>query len=171
VTPEGFPYIANIGSGVVRFASAEFGWTPLRGLDLELSGFVASSQLDQPAPGFETSKEGDLPEMADSGARLGARYSADLGSARITLDGSVRYVGRSYLGIGAGFERPQGDYFDAALGARIAQGGWGLSLDCANLLDSRANTFAFGNPFALAREEQRTPLRPRTVRIGLDAAF
>jgi iron complex outermembrane receptor protein len=48
-----------------------------------------------------------------------------------------------------------------------------FSLDVENLLDSRANRFSFGNPFSVAGGTQRTPLRPRTVRIGIgiDAQF
>ncbi|MGN6498535.1 MAG: TonB-dependent receptor domain-containing protein, partial [Tsuneonella sp.] len=171
ITPDGFPYIANIGAGMVRYASVQLGWRPVDGLDLDLSGFLATSQLDRPAAGFASAGEGDLPEMADSGWRAAARYSADLGAANLTLSGSVAYVGNSYLGIGPMFDRPQGDYLNTALGARVERGRWGLSIDLDNLLNSRANTFSYGNPFAFAAEDQRTPLRPRTIRIGIDASF
>ena len=39
-----------------------------------------------------------------------------------------------------------------------------------NLADTKGNRFALGTPFATGRE-QVTPLRPRTVRLGIDASF
>ena len=59
--------------------------------------------------------------------------------------------------------KAQGGYYDVALGGRLALGRMGLSLDVGNLLDARANTFAFGNPFSLAHGTQSTPLRPRSA--------
>ena len=44
-------------------------------------------------------------------------------------------------------------------------------MDVANLFDVRGNRFAFGNPFGLETRNQLTPLRPRTVRVGIDVAF
>ena len=46
----------------------------------------------------------------------------------------------------------------------------GLTLGLTNLTDEEGNRFALGTPFAIGRD-QVTPLRPRTIRIGLDAAF
>ena len=87
------------------------------------------------------------------------------------MNGSLRYVGRSQLGIGPPLDVGQGDYVVAAAGARLSRGRFGLSLDIDNIADARANRFAFGNPFGLERGDQETPLRPRTVRIGIDAKF
>lgn len=171
VTEEGFPYLANLGSGFVRYASARIGGRPLPGLTLEASGFLTTSLLNRPAPAFADLEEGDLPNIADSGGRISASYGADIGGAKLRLDGTVGYIGVSFLGIGQAFEREQGKYFDTGLGGRIDFGSWGIALDVDNLFDSRANRFAFGNPFTLFDEDQRTPLRPRTIRLGIDATF
>ena len=56
-------------------------------------------------------------------------------------------------------------------GAGLGFGKWGLPLDVDNLLNTRANTFAFGNPFSVADGLQQTPMRPRSIRIGFDASF
>ncbi|MBI1403880.1 MAG: TonB-dependent receptor [Porphyrobacter sp.] len=171
VTQGGFPYVANLGSAYVRYASAYLAWKPSRDVVVEASGFLAASHLDRAAAGFETARERDLPNISDSGWRLTTRVAPRIGGVRLTLDGTIGYVGTSYLGIGAPFDLPQGDYLDTALGARAEFGGWGLSVDVENLTDSRANRFSYGNPFSVARGDQRTPLRPRTVRIGIDATF
>jgi len=171
VTSSGFPYVANLGSAQVHYISGDLGWKATAELSFELSAFYTTSYLDRPASEFEAAVERHLPNVADSGSRLSGRFERRIGNGRITLDGSVGYVGTSYLGVGAPFDIPQGDYFEAAVGARVDFGRWGLSLDIENLLDSRANRFSYGNPFSVADGNQRTPLRPRTVRIGIDARF
>jgi iron complex outermembrane receptor protein len=46
-----------------------------------------------------------------------------------------------------------------------------VSLGIVNLTDVYGNSFAFGNPFGLAQGNQITPLRPRSVRLGIDVRF
>jgi iron complex outermembrane recepter protein len=171
VTNSGFPYVANLGSAQVHYLSANLAWKATSELSLALSGFYTASRLDRPASEFNVTAERNLPNVADSGSRLTGRFERWIGDTKITLDGSVGYIGTSYLGVGAPFDISQGNYFDTALGARADFGRWGLLLDIENLLDSRANRFSYGNPFSVAEGNQRTPLRPRTVRIGIDARF
>jgi hypothetical protein len=40
-----------------------------------------------------------------------------------------------------------------------------------NLLDTRGNRFSYGNPFTVTLGNQTTPLRPRSLRLGVDAKF
>lgn len=171
VTSAGFPYVANLGSAQVHYISANLAWQPIPELSFELSGFHAASHLDRPAPEFQGEVEGNLPNVADGGWRLTGRFEPWIADTKITVDGSIGYIGTSYLGVSAPFDIAQGDYLETAVGARAEFGRWGLSLDIENLLDSRANRFSFGNPFSVADGNQRTPLRPRTIRIGLDAGF
>lgn len=171
VTSEGFPFVANLGSGFVRYVSLDLGWRPIDDLSLEATGFLTTSQLDQPAPAFESANEEDLPNIADEGFRLSARYEPEFGDAKVTLTGSIGYVGASFLAIGAPLELSQGRYYDTALGVRVELGDWGISLDVENVLDTRGNRFSYGNPFEVAGGMQRTPLRPRTIRLGIDAQF
>lgn len=171
VTQQGFPYVANLGSGFVRYGSLDLGWSPLDGLALEASGFMTTSQLDRPTPAFASAGEEDLPNIADEGFRLSANYRTDIGQAQLDVGGTVGYVGASFLAIGAPLELSQGKYYDTALGARVQFGDWGVSLDIDNVLDTTGNRFSYGNPFEVAGAMQRTPLRPRTIRLGIDAQF
>lgn len=171
VTRSGFPYIANLGSAKVHYLSANLAWKATSELSLELSGFYTTSYLNRPTSEVQTDVGRNLPNVADSGSRLAGRFEHWIGDAKITVDGSVGYIGTSHLGVGAPFDISQGDYFDTAMGARAEFGRWGLSFDIDNLLDSRANRFSYGNPFFVADGNQRTPLRPRTVKIGIDARF
>jgi len=171
VTSTGFPYVANLGSAQVHYVSANLAWQPNSELSFRISAFNTTSRLDRPTPEFQADVEGNLPNVAESGWRFTTRFEPWIADTKITLDGSVGYIGTSYLGVRAPFDLSQGDYLDTAVGARAAFGRWGLSLDIENLMDSRANRFSYGNPFSVAEGNQRTPLRPRTARIGINASF
>ncbi len=64
----------------------------------------------------------------------------------------------------------QGDYLDSGLLVRVGNERVGGTLSITNLADSEGNRFALGTPFAVMRE-QVTPLRPRTIRLGVDFSF
>ncbi|NNM77721.1 TonB-dependent receptor [Sphingomonas sp. ID1715] len=168
----GLPYTTNIGDGRVYSFEAQTMWEVVSGLNLEASVFLNDSALSRPVEAFAAAEERELPNIARAGARGALRYSIDLGAGTsLVLDGAVRYVGTSQLGIGAPFDVTQGDFVETSLGGRLALGRLGVSLDVSNLADVRGNRFSYGNPFGVAQRDQITPLRPRTVRVGLDARF
>ena len=65
---------------------------------------------------------------------------------------------------------PQGDYLETGVTLRLGREDLGVTLGVSNLTDAEGNRFALGTPFATGRD-QVTPLRPRTIRVGLDASF
>ena len=168
----GLPYTANIGSGRIEGIEGQFQWMPLSGLSLGVALFFNNSRLTDPAAGI--TKEGDihLPNVAQLGARGNLSYRTRLGeSLTLALDASVQHTGRSRLGPPPDLYIAQGRYWDADLGARLEYGRFGLSLDLTNLLDTRGNRFSYGNPFTVMLGNQTTPLRPRSLRLGVDAKF
>jgi iron complex outermembrane receptor protein len=196
----GLPVTNNIGDGRIWSVDATLGWRPMRGLLIEASGVYADSKLTNPLLSVvvlrsmvTTSADGgvvagpfpvpipataviaesdDLPNVARFNARIGADYSSYLpGGFDLRISGWARYVGRSRLGIGPVLGVEQGDYLDTALSARIGRGGYGLFLSATNLFDTIGNRFALGSPFTLPHEKQITPLRPRTLRVGMDIRF
>jgi iron complex outermembrane receptor protein len=193
VDSRGLPVTANIGSGQIFGAEVEAAWRPFEGLTLELATFLnetqrlgvcpgasdcdpvagtARSSRADPAATFAGAIDRDLPNVAGSGARFAAQYRASVSPGiDLSVEGALRYVGPSRLGLGTPLELAQGDYLDARIGARLDFGRVGVSLDVDNVADVRGNRFAFGNPFSVGNGAQLTPLRPRTVRIGFDASF
>jgi hypothetical protein len=123
---------------------------------------------------FGFSKKGREARLnvARNGARLAAAWRRPLSGAAV-FDGeaSLRYVGQSKLGVGDFLDIPQGGYLVVDAAARVDLGRVGVSINLDNVGDARANTFAFGNPFGLAERDQITPLRPRTIRVGVNARF
>ncbi|TCP31827.1 TonB-dependent receptor [Sphingomonas sp. BK235] len=189
IDPSGLPTTANVGDGRLWTVEANAGAMPLPGLRLEAAATFNDSVIDEPAYDLVIALAaggggGDLalaraevlarlrqiPNIARVTARLGAGYEGVVAGRALTLDGWLRYVGRSRLGVGPVLGQAQGDYVDTGLTARLRFGAVALSAGVTNLLDVRGNRFALGTPFVTGRD-QVTPLRPRTLRIGVDAAF
>ena len=172
VDATGLPFTVNIGDGRIVALDLQATWTPLAALQFELAAFFNRSNLKDPAPAFAAADERDLPNVAESGGRAAMSWRTALSSAvALTVDASLRHVGRSQLGIGPPLDVIQGRYVEASLGGRLDFGRLGLSLDISNLRNVRGNRFAFGNPFGIADRNQVTPLRPRSIRIGINADF
>ena len=167
----GLPYTANIGSGRIIGIEAQAAWRPTPAVAIEAALFADNSRLNHPAPAFAGEKDASLPNIPDLTARIGARYGLAVGERTVEISGSVRYLGRSRLGVGPALDLRQGRYFDTAFGARMPVGRFTVSLDATNLLGRHGNIFALGNPFGVMAGMQRTPLRPRTVRFGVAIGF
>ena len=187
---DGLPSTSNIGNGRIYSLSGSLRMKPGRGLALELSGTFNDSKVTDPSPAFLQSLVnatavfnpmqavaisleplGRIPNVARFTGRAGIRYERPLSKAvDFSLDGWLRYVGRSRLGVGPVLGGEQGEYLDTGLAMRFATRPLGVTIGITNLFDTVGNRFALGTPFA--RDfRQVTPLRPRTIRIGLDHAF
>ncbi len=168
----GLPMTANIGNGRVVGFEARAGWRPLPGLALSGSLFLNDSALSDPAPGFVGEKDASLPNVADMGGQGRVSYERRLGSVgAIGFTAAARYVGSSRLGVGPILALPQGHYVDTSAGLRWTVRALSVTLDVSNLLDDGRNQFALGDPFTVAMARQVTPLRPRTIRLGLSTGF
>lgn len=168
----GLPFTTNIGDGRITSFEAKASWRIATSLTMDASLFLNSSRLARPAPGFAAANEHNLPNIARAGGRLAASYQRRLDArTALTLDGAIRYVGHSELGIGAPLDVSQGNYLDTAIGGRLSRGAFGLSVDVTNLTDARGNRFSYGNPFGIELRNQVTPLVPRRLRLGIDVRF
>lgn len=184
----GLPSTANIGNGRLWTVEAAAGIRPLPGLRIEGGATYNDGLIEEPSealvalavpagppPGTSAralalARLEQIPNIARFTGRIGAIYTRSLKDAEFTLDGWARYIGSSRLGIGPVLGQQQGSYLDTELTARLDFVRFGVSASLSNLTDTRGNRFALGTPFATGRD-QVTPLRPRTVRIGLDTRF
>lgn len=171
----GLPATANIGDGRIYTVEGRIAVRPLPALTLDGSIIYNDSRLHRPTPFVRALTLADqslaLPNVANLGGRLAIDYRRWISDdISMHLTGSARYVGTSRLGVGPVLGRNQGDYVDTAMTASVSRGPLQLSLTLTNLLDSEGNRFSLGTPFDL-RGDYVTPLRPRTVRIGIDFAF
>lgn len=172
---QGLPTTANIGDGRIYTFEGRVALVPVRGLTIDLTGIYNDSLLAQPeAFVSQLSYAGrslSLPNVAGFGSRVAVDYRTPLGAGdELHLSANARYVGRSRLGVGPIFGREQGNYVDTALAASWSRGPLRYSLSLTNLFDAAGNRFALGTPFDLNADDY-TPMRPRTVRFGIDFAF
>lgn len=166
----GLPSTANIGDGRVWSASLSGGIAPVRDLRVEAGVTWNRSRVDQPPLPF-LARSISVPNIARVAGRAGISWSGDLAeNLKLTANTWVSYVGRSRLGIGPELGQPQGDYLDSGLDLRIGNARRGVTLSLTNIANARGNRFSLGTPFSTGRD-QMTPLRPRTLRIGLDSRF
>lgn len=171
VQAEGFPITRNLGNGRIfgLTASARVRFDPV--WHAKLAAFFNHNRIDRLTPS-QTINRRTLPNVADFGANASLGADVPLPSGRsLNLAASLRYVGTSYLDIDPTSQVRQGDYVDTALSASMTAGAWDLSLALDNVLDTRGNRFAFGNPFAVRLAPQATPLRPRTLRLSASMGF
>ena len=171
----GLPTTANIGDGRIYTVEGRIVLRPLRALTLDASLIYNDSRLTRPTDFVRAlSYKGaslSLPNVANLGGRLAFDWRMPVGdAASLHLTGSARYVGKSRLGVGPILGQTQGDYVDTSLSASLTRGPVQYSLSLSNLLDSNGNRFSLGTPFNLS-PDYYTPLRPRSVRIGMDFAF
>lgn len=168
ISAVGLPYTSNIGHARILGLEVNADWMPFNNLKLGFAGFANHNRLTVTNPSAPLITELRLPNIANLGARASFAWTKSV-SDQLTfnLDGIVRYVGVSKLGTQVPLLLPQGDYAKADLVAALLWKKWRLSLEVSNLFNVSANTFSFGNPFTVAQGNQVTPLRPRTVRLGL----
>jgi iron complex outermembrane receptor protein len=181
----GLPSTANIGDGQLWTIEALAGFRIAAGLRVEGAVSYNDSRIDEPSSAQVfalmdgqtvdraaiLARLSQIPNIARFTGRTGLVYRRTLAGERdLRVDGWLRYVGASRLGVGPILGERQGEYWDSGVTARLGLGPFGLTAGITNLANVRGNRFALGTPFATGRD-QVTPLRPRTLRIGLDAAF
>lgn len=168
----GMPQTLNIGNGRVYSLDASTAVRIAEGLTLNASGFLASSHLNL-SPALSVSGAGaGLPDVARNGGVVALDYQGRVFNGPDFESGvRVQHVGPSLLGLGAPLARPQGDYTTVALGGGLRFGATKMQLNVSNLLDCRGPAFAIGTPFVTTVQNDVTPLRPRTLRLGLRYDF
>ncbi len=190
----GLPSTANIGDGRIWTATLAAGVALTPRLRVDAGITWNDGRIDDPPafvlanvaqvvdiPGFSGRLEelpanileriSEIPNIARFAGRIGFDYRQPVGrDLELTAQGWAHYVGRSQLGVGPELGELQGDYLDTGLTVRVGRERFGVTLGLTNLADEEGNRFALGTPFAVGRD-QITPLRPRTIRIGVDAAF
>jgi outer membrane receptor protein involved in Fe transport len=156
----------NVGNASNFGIELQLRWSAAGGWRSELGAVLQRARLDDPVVPA-AGEDARLPVVPD--ARLYALIAREFAvggwQARLQLRGE--HSGASRLSFDADLDRDTPATFLLGAGASFTHGPWELQLTAANLLDSRADTFAFGNPFSIRDGPQRTPRRPRTLTLQL----
>lgn len=168
----GTAYTANIGNGDNRGFEAEAAFRVSERLDLRAAALLNDPEVTKLNAAFSTRKDASLPGVARASASLGFDYHRDLEMGpTLRLQGQASYVGPSYLTFDADKAHEMGEYLGLRGVASLTTPGWTLAATVDNPLNNHANSFSFGNPFLITRDQIVTPPRPRTVSVRLTARF
>jgi outer membrane receptor protein involved in Fe transport len=168
----GLPSTLNIGDGNIVSLEGRASWRASPRLAFDVAATLNRSRVTNPDPGIIIVHKAPLPNVPDAAVRAGVDYRTEMGSlGELRLSGWANYVGQSWLGIGPILGREQGDFFNTGVEARLGRPSRFLFLRATNLFDTVGNRFALGSIFTIVFEDQVTPLRPRTLRLGVHTTF
>lgn len=169
--PSGLPFTANIGDGRNLGVELE-GRYRLGGLQLGANLLINAPELEKANPNFPARKDVNLAGVPHRAGGVTAHYDWPLGSdLTLELDGRYAYVGHSRLTFDATTAPLMGGYATGRIAVGLAAPRWRATLALDNPTDARGDTFAYGNPFSLRSTDQVTPLRPRTLSLGVRVAY
>ncbi|MFC3579942.1 TonB-dependent receptor [Sphingomonas hylomeconis] len=171
VTEGGAPITLNVGTATIESITAKARWRPAAWLALESGVFINRNRLYNPALSAIIVVNSQLANVAPRGFNANAVVQAgSMLGGDLLLTGTWRHVGKSRLGTGVQLDQAQGDYSNITFSARLAGAARAITLQVTNPLDQAGNRFALATPYRLY-DLQVTPLRPLTVRLGIEARF
>jgi iron complex outermembrane receptor protein len=112
-----------------------------------------------------------LPVLPDISGRVRLSWDRRFGAWASGFYVAGNYWGATQLGFDPAFRQSLPHRFLISMGASIARQDWRVSLSISNLLDSKKDSFAFGNPFSFRTTQQYTPLQPRTIGLRFERSF
>lgn len=169
--PAGLVATHNAGDATIFGVEGSATWRLGGGWQLRGGFTIQRPRLINAADGTRLPKDRRLPVVPDLAGDFAIARTVRLFGHEITPYAAFNYVGASRLSFDDGLDRGMGDYALARAGAAATIGPFTLALDVDNLLDARADSFAYGNPFSIHSEHQYTPLRPRTFSLSVTRSF
>ncbi len=163
----GLPFTVNIGSGFNAGVELEADWAVSDNLKLHGAWMLNDPQLTSPNPLYATDEDAGLPFIPREGLSLAATWSGALGGHPWSSTADVSYHGKSYLNFGSLQTVGMGGYTMINLSSTVSVGAFDYRIRLENASNVRDNSFAYGNPFSLAREPQFTPPRPATLWLSV----
>ncbi|MGC4252363.1 MAG: TonB-dependent receptor [Sphingobium sp.] len=137
-----------------------------RDLALELSLTGQHGRLSSP-----TEDDRRLPVLPDLSGRARLSWNRQFGGWTAGTYISANYWGSTRLGFDSAYPLEIPSRWVLGSGISLARARWRAVLSISNLLHSRKNSFAFGNPFTFRSKAEQTPLQPRTFLLRLERSF
>ena len=161
----------NAGDAGITGFEASAQWRPGGGWHLDSGITLQRARLDRGANGADLTADRRLPLIPDVAARFSVSRRILAGGIRLTPSLEANMTGTTRLSFDDGLDRKMPAYLLASAGLEMAVDALTVRLAVDNIADTRADTFALGNPFSLRATRQFTPLRPRTFSISMSRDF
>lgn len=171
LTDTGLVDVRNAGNGRIEGVDAAFALQWADGWSLDAGAHYQRARLVHAGDDEEQDEDRRLPVVPDLTLRLSLARSFPLGGWQAEVRAAARYTGSARLSFDTDLDRKMGDFATADLSVSARRDGWSLGASFSNLFDSRADSFAFGNPFSIRTMNQYTPLRPRELRLAIARAW
>ncbi len=173
ILPNGFPVILNAGYARSRGVDIDIILEPFDGLTLDANLSFNDPDLVIVNPFLGSEVNDHLPGIPTLAGGVIAEYNWSAGTERRwLLSADYTFTGRSQLTFARAdnrnAERSHMVNFRLALDQPSH---WQAALYVRNILNEKANTFAFGNPFSFRQKLQHTPPVPQTIGISLKRQF
>lgn len=169
--PNGLVATRNSGKGQIYGISLSGKWRFAADWRLAGSADWQHARLEKPASGTAVTNDLQLPVVPSYKASVMLSRDFQFGPWKAEAATHLMLMGPTHLSLNPAMDRRVGAHeaLDLSLSARRGQ--WRISLSVQNLFDSRADSFAYGNPFSFASTSQHVTLRPRAIGIGLGWNF
>lgn len=169
---DGTAYTANIGNGDNRGVEAEAALRLSDQIDLRAAALLNDPEITRQNLDFSSRHDASLPGVSRVSASFGVDYHRPLPGDRILrFQGQATYVGASYLTFDADNIHEMGEYLSLRGVASLEAGVWTLAATMDNPFGAHPNSFSFGNPFLITRDQIITPPRPRTLSVRMSRRF
>lgn len=169
--PSGFIGTANFGRAHNFGAEVLANWTS-NAVSAEVGGTVQHGDIYSEQSVLGRIDDTSLPSIPRLKGHARISLPVQLGQNwPIRLGGAVEYGGSTRLSFDPTLNRVTDDHTALQAFVQGTRGPFRWTLSGSNLLNSKADTFGFGNQFSIREEPQRTPLRPRSVMLRLEWEF
>ena len=163
--PNGLVGTRNAGNGSNLGVEVNLQWLLARHWTLEGGGTLQRARLYDAL--VAVGRDPRLPVVPDVRLHGAVARTFAIGGWQGTLRTSVDLFGSTRLSFEQALDRRTSGFATMAAGLDLARRGMDVALRVTNLLDSRADTYSYGNPFSVDSTDQHTPVRPRMVSLSI----
>jgi hypothetical protein len=167
--PNGIVATQNVGDGDNFGLKATLHWRPVGPWTLDGDVLLQHARLTHAK--VDVDEDPRLPVVPDVRLRAVLGRTFSLGAWTGVLSGELGYTGPSRLSFEEELDRKMEGYATLAIAFGLTRPGWSLLARLDNATNSRADTFAYGNPFSVREADQHTPLPPRSLTLSLTHLF
>jgi outer membrane receptor protein involved in Fe transport len=167
---DGLVSTRNAGDATNSGIDVTIGWRPDAHWSL-VAGVLAQHARIDASGAAGTPDDRRLPIAPDITTHAEIAYAVEVGEWRLGVTGRVSYIGDTRLSFDPGLDRESETVALVSTALTAERHGWLVRAGVDNLGNSRADSFAFGNPFSVLATDQHTPVRPRTVSFSVRRNF